>query len=226
MLLLVMILNCIPSPLFHVTHPLSSLSLSLSSMYQWLGSLQIHEFNQTAMRLKEQQKQKQSTSPSTAVTMNDTQPKDEIATSSSTVASMMTDSEQPLSLTGHQQTVVARDGEQAKETQPKDEISTSIAASTITAASEQPISLVSDVSHQQIGVAVAGEQPSLGSAEVNAAAALSKADAGSGHEQNAEVQSSESSLGESKISDTIIDTIEHSNETDKTDTDMTNKDCL
>ena len=195
-------------------------------MYQWLGSLQIHEFNQTAMRLKEQQKQQQqSTSPSTAVTMNDTQPKDEIATSSSTVASMMTDSEQPLSLTGHQQTVVARDGEQAKETQPKDEISTSIAASTITAASEQPISLVSDVSHQQIGVAGAGEQPSWGSAEVNAAA-FSKADAGSGHEQNAEVQSSESSLGESKISDTIIDTMEHSNETDRTDTDMTNKDCL
>ena len=36
-------------------------------MYQWLGSLQIHEFNQTAMRLKEQQQKQQESTSSVSV---------------------------------------------------------------------------------------------------------------------------------------------------------------
>ena len=139
-------------------------------MSQWLGSLQIHDFNQTATRLKEQQQQP----TSSAVAMNDTQAGDKGPT---TVAD--------------------------------------VATSTV-AGSEQPLNVTSDVSCQQTGEKTA-MQSNL-ELEVHAPSPI--ADASSDHEQSAKVQSSKSSLEESdKISDTI-DTVEHTNEMDKNDTDM------
>ena len=128
-------------------------------MSQWLGSLQIHDFNQTATRLKEQQQQSTSSS---AVAVNDT-------------------------------------------------LTTDVANSTV-ADSKQPLNLTSDVSCQQ----TCEETDSYLNLESEVNVPFPIADASSDHK----IRLSESSVDESnKISDTI-DTVEHTNETEKNDTDM------
>ena len=85
-------------------------------MSQWLGSLQIHEFNQTAMRLKEQQqKQLQQSTPSSSmatVAMGDTQSEGEGSSVADNTMAESDDIEQGVNLTSdisHQQTGSARE---------------------------------------------------------------------------------------------------------------------
>ena len=99
------------------------------------------------------------------------------------------------------------------DTQPGDKGPTTDVATSTVADSKQPVNLTSDVSCQQT-CEETDSQPNL-ELEVNAPFPI--ADAASDHEQSAKVRSSELNLEES--SDTI-DTVEHTNETDKNDTDI------
>jgi hypothetical protein len=211
-------------------------------MSQWLGSLQIHEFNQTAMRLKEQQQKQlqQSISSVAAVAMGNPQPEDERSSSvadsttadniieqsvinSTTAAVVMSDTHNPaihqkggtvlestaaaclppIVNSSEHPPVIGEDKEFDSAEQLKKEMKSQVDGELMTSStSEQPVNLTPDSSSQQTngeGAGTGGVQPIVES-EVNAPF---PAAGGDSYEPSVAVQSSESSLEESKDSDTI-----------------------